>query len=146
MSATKSGITASNQIVTVEKRQEGKMVLEHPLKDTIDRMLFSGWSPARVCNWLNKEHPELKDQNPSERTIRYYLDNHVEAKLVLPPSVYENSLKRLDISIDALQELYNLIEFQKRRMGYLIELEDTTKSCSPQTVHEKRLLKEMLVE
>ena len=120
----------------------GKSVLEHPDKATIDKMLLSGWTISKVHEWLiNHDKKEV-----SAQTLLQYRDNYIDPKLVLPPSIYHKRIKLLDCQVDALQELYNLMEIQKRRVGNFLEIEDIEQIANPDIRKELELLKDTIVK
>lgn len=123
-------------------RRRGRLVLEHPDRATIDRMFLTGWKPSKIHEWLVSRGKTVI----SVRALAYYRDNHIDVKQILPPSVYEKKLQELDVQIDALQELYNLVEVLKRRLGYLLNLEDEAKVALPDTRKELNLLKDTIVK
>lgn len=125
-----------------KKSQKGKTILRHPERSTIDKMLLSGWSPSRIHEWL----VEKGKDTVSAPTLSHYRDNFLDAKMILPPSTYEKKLKQLSIQIDLLRELYNLIEIQKRRLGYLLESEESYKRTHPDTRQELQLLRDTIVK
>lgn len=120
----------------------GKSVLKHPDKMTIDKMLQTGWSPAKVHNWLISRQKE----KVSEKTLLHYRNNYIDSKSILPASVYHTKIKQLDVQIDSLQELYNLIEIQKRRIGHLLITEEQDKTAYPETRKEIELLKDTIIK
>jgi len=121
---------------------KGKSILQHPDRSTIDRMLQTGWSPQKVHDWLFSRKKELV----TAQTIASYRKNHIDAKLILDPSIYALKLKQLDVQIDSLQELYNLIEVQKRRLGYLIKVEDQSEIALPDTRDEIKVLRDTIIK
>ncbi len=120
----------------------GKSVLDHPDKLVIDKMLLSGWTISKVHEWLISH----QKKEVSEQTLLHYRDNYIDPKLVLPPSIYHKKIKQLDCQIDSLQELYNLMEIQKRRIGHLLEQEDIDRIANPDTRKELELLKDTIVK
>jgi hypothetical protein len=125
-----------------KKSQRGKTVKSHPQVKKIEAMLKSGYSPSRVCDWLE----DMGFKPVSVQTIRAYRDNFLDAKLILPPSVYEKKIKQLDVHIDTLRELYNLIAIQKIRLAPLLETEDAHSRAHPDTRHELTLLRDTIVK
>ena len=69
----------------------------------------------------------------------------IKPKLVLHPSAYDKIISRLDVHIDTLQELYNLIEILKRRLGPAIVEETKQKYLTPEVREDLKLLKETLI-
>lgn len=120
----------------------GATVLDHPDRATIEKMFLTGWTASKIHNWLvSREKVPV-----SVQTLAHFRDNHIDAKLILPPSVYEQKLKHLDVQIDALQELYNLVEIQKRRLSYILKVEDDSRITLPDARDEMRLLKDTIVK
>lgn len=120
----------------------GRSVLEHPDRSTIERMFLSGWSAEKIHHWLKSRNKVA----PAIDTLRAFRDKQISADKMLPPSVYALKLNQLDIQIDSLQELYNLLEIQKRRMGYLLDTEDKALITLPDTRKEMELLKNIIVD
>lgn len=125
-----------------KKSLKGKTLLRHPERSTIDKMLLSGWIPLRVHEWLEMKGKDVV----STTTLTHYRNNFLDAKMILPPSTYEKKIKQLDVQIDTLRELYNLIEIQKRRLGYLLESEESYKRNHPDTRQELQLLRDTIVK
>ena len=107
----------------------------------IDRMLFTGWSTTKISDWLS--YSGKFEVTPL--TLRHYRDNYLKPKLVLHPSAYDKIISRLDVHIDTLQELYNLIEILKRRLGPAIVEETKQKYLTPEVREDLKLLKETLI-
>lgn len=125
-----------------KKSQKGKTVKRHPQIRTIDNMLLSGWPTRRVSFWL-----VTNGMDPvSPQTLGYYRTNFLPSEMVLPPSVYEKKINQLDVQIDTLQELYNIIEIQKRRLEPLLNTEDQYGNTHPDTRHELLLLRDTIVK
>ena len=124
------------------ERKRGSKVVGHSREYFIRQMLRSSWSPERVALWLEQRHP---DETLSSDTIRSYRTNFLTPDEVLAPSGYEEALKRIDVKVDALQELYNAVEIQKRRMAYLLNLETQSSIALRDTRLEMEVLVKMLL-
>lgn len=123
---------------------KGLKTRDHPDADLITKMLMMGRSPKRIEEWLRHKYPDDKSKWISERTLYSFRKNFINPKMVLPTSYYEEKIKELDCDIDALRELYNQIEIQKRRIAYNLKLEDKAEVSLPDTRKEMELLHTML--
>ena len=124
-----------------KKSTKGKTVKKHPDIRYIDNMLLSGWSPRRVHEWLMDNNKQVF----SAQTIQNYRDNFLDIKMILPASTFEKKLKSLNVSVDALRDLYNLIELPKIRLAPLLESEEVYKKTHPDTHKELTLLRDTIV-
>jgi hypothetical protein len=106
-------------------------------------MLKSGWSPARIAEWLEQNVPE--EQQISEETIRDYVKTYLKADEILQPSYVEKKLKEINVSIDTLRELYNLIELQKQRLSLILRVEDDSNITLPDGHREVELLRDTIL-
>lgn len=122
---------------------EGKKIKGSAVEGLIERMLLTGWSPAKVSVWLKQNRP---DSYASADTIRAYRDNFIPKDRILPPSAYAQKIKEIDVMVDSLQELYNLVEVQKRRISLIIRTEDTSGITLPDARKEVELYRDLLVE
>ena len=105
-------------------------------------MLLSGWKPSKICEWLS----EHKKPVILVKTLANYRNNYLDPKSILPISIYKKKLKEVDVIIDSLQELYNLTEIQKQRIGYLLNVEDQSKIALPDTRDELKMLRDLLIK
>ncbi len=105
-------------------------------------MLLSGWKPSKICEWLSKHKKPII----AIKTLANYRNNYIDSKLILPISVYKTKLKEVDVVIDSLQELYDLVEIQKQRIGYLLDVEDQSKIALPDTREELKMLRDLLIK
>lgn len=121
---------------------KGKSITTHPERHIIDKMLLTGWSTTKVSDWLEYSGKPMV----SSLTLRNYRENYLEPKPILSESAYEKIIKRVDVHIDSLQELYNLIEILKRRLGPAIEEEMIHKTLTPEVREDLKLLKETLIK
>ena len=125
-----------------KKSKKGKTVLKHPDKQLIDDLFYTGWSAQRISSWLKN-----MDKEPvSEITLRHYRNNFLDKKKILSQSAYEKYIKGINVQVDSLQELYNLIEIQKRRIGITLVEELKLKTTTPETREEMKILKDTLVQ
>jgi hypothetical protein len=118
----------------------GRSLLSHPDKITIEQMICSGWTTTQIHQWLLDNEKELI----SEKVISDYRANYIKPKLILPASTYAKKLKQLDVKVNTLQELYNIIEIQKRRLGYYFDNETQYKSANPDTRKELEFLEKTI--
>lgn len=107
-------------------------------------MILTGWAPLKIQNFLRHKYPEDESLWVSERTLYNYRTNFINLKMVLSPSEYATKIKELDVVIDTLQELYNNIEIQKRRVSLNLKIEDVNNVSLPDTRKEMELLHTMI--
>ena len=121
---------------------KGKSLQKHPEIDMIERMIVTGWSPAKINEWLKRTEKVPASAN----SIKNYRANYIKPRAILSPSIYALKLKQIDVYIDSLQELYNLIEIQKRRLGLALTEEHQSQVALPSTRKELELLKDTIVK
>lgn len=129
-----------------EKSAKGIKVKQHPDASLLEQMILSGWAPRKIEAWLKRKYPDDSKKQISERTLLSFRKNFIALNKGLPASYYATKLKELDIVIDSLQELYNAIEMQKRRVALNLQIEDNSNVALPDTRKEMELLAGMLAK
>jgi len=114
----------------------GQSVMAHPLFSEIYELLQMRWSPVSIVGHLESRHathfrtgayPPL----PSERVIRRYRNEHLQAHEVLPPSLIEAKLGQVPVQIDLFKSLQLAYQLAEDRIAFHLTAEESQRVPVP---------------
>ena len=91
------------------------------LKQEVFDMLVSGWSPARLCNYLARN----RGISLTVQVVYKFLDQ-IPLDALLPPSSIRTRAKNVDVRVDALGEMQRLLHVAEERAAAALLVEELT--------------------